>query len=204
MNLQQHIIHEFSCKAAQEEYIKKFREGLWPAEEAAIAKYVEKGKILDLGCGTGRTTKPLQDKGYDVIGVDITPAMISSAKKLSPKVKFEVGDATKLRFKDNAFDCILFSNQGWSQIPGTEKRKQALREMRRVLKKEGILIITTHVRKLKGFILLWIKQWLKQFILKPIGFNILEEEFGDVFFERENSGMEYETKQTEYVMIMKN
>src|SRR3989344_2013968 len=177
-----HIISQFSLTAAQEFYIRKAEEGLWPSEEAVILKYFKQGAtILDLGCGTGRTTIPLFHMRYNVIGVDVTPAMIENATKIAEKkgffIKYQVGDATNLRFADNIFDGVFFSNQGWTQIFGKENRLTAFREIHRVLKPKGYFLFTTHVRKWRGFTFFWFWQWVKLHILKPFGFPIDEEEW---------------------------
>ena len=52
-----------------------------------------KSKILDIGCGTGHHVASLGSKGLDVLGIDISPSMISKAKEQFPDYKFEVGDA---------------------------------------------------------------------------------------------------------------
>ena len=80
-----------------------FNIGLWESEKIFITKYFSKeGKILDLGCGAGRTTIGLFKLGYkDLIGVDLTPSMIEEAMKNSSKagikVQFEIGDACNLK-----------------------------------------------------------------------------------------------------------
>ncbi len=73
-------------------------------------------KILDLGCGVGRTTKPLYDLGYNVIGVEIIKEMIDLAKKKYPNIDFRVGDACNLKFKDAEFDIVFFSFNGMDYI----------------------------------------------------------------------------------------
>ncbi|MAF34271.1 methyltransferase type 11 [Candidatus Woesearchaeota archaeon] len=193
MNLKKLVVDEFSTVEAQEVYFEKGTQGLWGSERALVKKYFpKKCKVLDIGCGTGRTTLDLHKMGYKVTGVDLTPMMIENAniiaRQQKQKIPYEVGDATKLRFKDNSFDAALFSNNGWTQIPGSKNRLKALQEARRVLKPDGVFWFTTHRKTYRGFTLFWIGQWLKQYVAKPLGFKILEEEFGDRFFEREAGG----------------
>ncbi|MDP2932765.1 MAG: methyltransferase domain-containing protein, partial [bacterium] len=107
----------------------------------------------------------------------------------------EIGDAVHLRFPDENFDNAIFSNNGWTQIPEEQNRLKALREIFRVLKPGGHFIFTTHLRIMHGFQFLWIKQWLKLYLLKPLGFNFGEVDFGDRFFERESTGGKIYQKQ---------
>ncbi len=201
-DLKKHVIDEFGTELTQEFYSQKAKEGFWKAEDISVRKYFKKkGSVLDIGCGTGRTTMPLFKMGYKVVGLDLTPNMIKSAKRIAKtkklKIDYVVGDATDLRYDENSFDFALFSNNGWSQIPGSDNRLKALIEVNRVLKKDGIFIFTAHIRK--GYFWLWVREWIKMFILKPFGFKIDEIEFGDRFFDRETGGHVY--KQKQYIHI---
>ncbi len=145
--LKEHVITKFSLKATQEWYVKKAESGLWGSEEIMTRKYFKpKSTILDIGCGTGRTTIHLHKLGYKVTGIDITPEMINNAKVIAKlkklKIKYEIGDATDLIYKKFSFDNALFSFNGWTQIPGGKNRLKALSEIYRVLKPDGHFIFT--------------------------------------------------------------
>ncbi len=64
--------------------------------------------ILDLGCGTGRLTKRVHEKGARVIGMDTSASMIAHARLNSPEVEFRIADARSFWFPE-AFDAVFSS-----------------------------------------------------------------------------------------------
>lgn len=130
--------HDFSSvrrRELEEEVSKR-----WLTE---IRKYLPDNKplkILDVGTGAGFFAVLLSMEGHKVWGVDITPAMIEEAKRLSKDlsltISFEVMDAQNLVFPDEAFDVVIARNLTWT-LPEPEK---AYKEWMRVLKRGGILL----------------------------------------------------------------
>jgi len=51
---------------------------------------IESGRVVDLGCGSGIWARHLTDAGYDVLGVDLSPAMIELARQRVPQAQFQV------------------------------------------------------------------------------------------------------------------
>ena len=96
-------------------------------------------KILDLGCGSGIYTKILKQRGANVYGVDISPKMIELAKKNVKGVDFKVGTVYKLPYNSETFDIVLAS----LVVHYFSNLNKALREIRRVLKKNGVFIFSS-------------------------------------------------------------
>lgn len=126
--------------------------GLWQSEKYAFEKYFNQtDSILDIGCGTGRTTFSLYKQGFHKItGLDVSPSMIQAARKVSQEEKIDIpfilGNATNMPFNDSSFDSSLFSFNGLMQIPQRKNRLLALKEIHRTLRTDGIFIFTTHDR----------------------------------------------------------
>ncbi len=101
-------------------------------------------KILDIATGTGKQAFAFAKKGYEIIGVDLSEAMLKIANKKNKygNVKFELADATNLPFEDNSFDisCISFALHDMPLFI----REKALKEMVRVTKKEGMIVIVDY------------------------------------------------------------
>ncbi|MEM9822882.1 MAG: class I SAM-dependent methyltransferase [Bacteroidota bacterium] len=136
--------------------------GLWASERYVFQKYLTTtDHILDLGCGTGRTTFGLYKLGFhNILGVDLTPEMIASAQQLThhfqSNIPFEVGDATQLRFPDEQYHAALFSFNGLMSIPSLAQRLKAFEDIYRVLRPGGHFIFTSHDRaKEASFLPFW-------------------------------------------------
>ena len=166
------------------------RVGLWPAEEILVTRYFNlHGKVLDLGCGAGRTTIALKKMGYNATGIDLMPEMIEAAKEQAKEhemtVELKVMDASSLMFGDAVFDDILFSYNGYEQIPGNEKRKKVLQEVYRVLKPGGVFIITSRSGIALGRRWLgWVWMYFREYILKKIGLVKRQYELGDMVYNK--------------------
>lgn len=101
------------------------------------------GPICDLGCGPGQIARYLHRKGVTTLGVDLSPRMVGEARRLNPDIPFHEGDMLALPDPGNswggiaAFYCIIHIPRG--------RVVDALREMKRVLKPGGILLVAFHV-----------------------------------------------------------
>jgi ubiquinone/menaquinone biosynthesis C-methylase UbiE len=129
-----------------------------------------KGKILEVGVGTGKNFK-YYPAGADVTGIDIADRMISIAKKkakeLNLSFKIEEGDAQHLPYPDNFFDTVV-ATFVFCSVPDPVK---GLRELRRVVKPDGKILLLEHVR-IDMPIIGWIMDRLNFLIVRIVGANI--------------------------------
>lgn len=133
-------------------------EKLFDIEKVFILDAVEKLdklpqeiRILDVGCGGGRTTKALLRLGFDVVGIDIARNLINYLQKEIGVKRAIVGDAAKLNFSKNYFDIVLFSHNGIDCLYPISKRQKAFKEINRVLKSGGYFIYSSHIFQLTPF-----------------------------------------------------
>lgn len=108
-------------------------------------KDIHNKKFLEVGCGLGYFSNKAFKLGAKVTGVDVGSSLIKISKKLTPKAKFKIASASGLPFLDNSFDLVL-STEVIEHVGSQEK---ALKEMARVVKKGGLLVLTTPNLKFK-------------------------------------------------------
>ncbi|MEV4270768.1 class I SAM-dependent DNA methyltransferase [Micromonospora aurantiaca (nom. illeg.)] len=75
---------------------------------AAFAETVGPGRpVLEVGCGTGRVTAHLHRLGLDIDGVDLSPGMVTVARRAYPDLRFEVGSLTELAVPDGSLAGLV-------------------------------------------------------------------------------------------------
>ncbi|SHF34240.1 class I SAM-dependent methyltransferase [Pedobacter caeni] len=124
-----------------DELSKKHLDQLLLKEFAAVNK--DKGPCADFGCGPGQTTRFLYDNGLkDIVGIDLSPAMVSAARKLSPDIKFETGDLLNIGYAAEHFiSTVAF----YSIVHfDTEQVKKCFGEINRVMKAGGDFLFSFH------------------------------------------------------------
>ncbi len=96
-------------------------------------------KILDAGCGEGQLLRKISQLNRgELYGIDITPVAIESAKERVSGVHFSLSDLGKVEYPDNFFDVVICT-EVIEHIPDYRK---TIEELKRVLKKGGLLILT--------------------------------------------------------------
>lgn len=143
----------------EEEQINKLR---------LISKYLkvrEKDLLLDIGCGTGISTRFFKCKS---IGIDNSKGMLKKAGK-----NCVFGYAESLPFKDKMFDIVI----SVTAMHNFKDAETSIKEIKRVLKRNGKVAVTL-LKKSKNFIK------IKRLLLKHFDFIEAEEE-KDVIFIRE-------------------
>lgn len=97
--------------------------------------------VLDLGCNSGYGTNLLSDKAIKIIGVDVSPLAIQTAKSKYKKnnLSFQLVDGIKLPFEDATFDAVT----SFQVIEHLVDYEIYFSEIKRVLRPDGVLILTT-------------------------------------------------------------
>jgi demethylmenaquinone methyltransferase/2-methoxy-6-polyprenyl-1,4-benzoquinol methylase len=116
------------------------RDDAWRRRAARLTRLQPGQTALDLCTGTGKLAHelvPLVSPGGRVIGIDFSPGMLELARKLEPDVEFRQGDVSRLSEPDASIDAVTI---GFG-LRNLVNRDAALREMRRVLRPGGRLVI---------------------------------------------------------------
>ena len=138
----------------------RVREKDWKEMDFLFDKYLDsKDRVLDLGCGNGRFFPSFLKKETEYFGVDPSLNLINIAQDNYHQGNFQVASGNSLPFSNNYFDKV-YSIAVLHHIPSLDLRLQFLKEVKRVLKVDGYLILTVwdlkEKLKRRGFF-----DWLK-------------------------------------------
>jgi len=108
-----------------------------------LEKYSAKqARILDYGCGYGRTLVELSDAGYDnLFGIDFSEAMLSRCRREVPQPKLIRNDGKALPLKDGAFDAVLLLAV-LTCIPDSDEQRVLLTAVEQVLRPGGLIYLS--------------------------------------------------------------
>src|SRR3989344_4274211 len=142
-------------------------------------KYLQKiitldAKVLDVGCGSGRSVFDILSKTKNIVGIDHSDRAVADAKNnfsRYPSIKILKADAAQLPFDNEEFDFVIcmttFANFA-------DKKFKALEEMRRVLKDSGKIIISVFSENA-------LEERMR--VYKTLGVKIKEVKNGTVIFD---------------------
>jgi ubiquinone/menaquinone biosynthesis C-methylase UbiE len=127
-----HLFDELSKKPFDRELLNRF-----------AAEVSHLGEVCDLGCGPGQVARYLRDAGTTIFGLDLSPRMIEQARQRNPDISFREGDMMALDIPD----ATLAGIAAFYAIVNTPREALPLvfREMERVLKAGGLLLLAFHI-----------------------------------------------------------
>jgi len=138
-----------SYDAVTDEYVRRIYDELAgkPFDREFLDRFAAPlrgaGTVAELGCGPGHVARYLHERGVDVIGLDLSPAMVEAARRLNPGIEFRAADFTALDVPDAAWaGAVAFYAIVHLDDAGLLR---AFREWRRVLRPRAPLALAFHV-----------------------------------------------------------
>jgi ubiquinone/menaquinone biosynthesis C-methylase UbiE len=117
--------------------------------ETVARWFTTPGKLIDLGCGTGRSLGEFSRRGFACVGIDLSRESLAVAAErtasAAPPVVLLQGNLCDLDFlPDGQFDYALLLFGTLGMVSGRENRRQVLEHARRILKPAGLLALHVH------------------------------------------------------------
>jgi SAM-dependent methyltransferase len=92
-----------------------------------------RGATLDVGCGEGRLARELKRRGYEVVGLESSPALADAAREADPELTVHLADAAAMPLPDGGFELAVAS----LSLMNMDDMPAVVREVARVLKGGG-------------------------------------------------------------------
>jgi len=110
----------------------------WHPHEREAMKYA-KGRVLDIGCGAGRHSLYLQDIGFEVQGIDLSPLAIEVCRLRGLKDP-KVMSISQINTRLGKFDTIMMLGNNFGLFGGYKRAKSLLRKLHRITNKNARII----------------------------------------------------------------
>jgi len=123
----------------------------WPPLVQKAMEFA-KGRVIDVGCGAGRHSLCLQEKGLDVLGIDISP-LATKVCKLRGLRKAEVMSIDKVNFKPNSFDTIIMMGNNFGLFHSFKEARELLKRFHKMTSPNALIVAES--RSLGDPNLLW-------------------------------------------------
>ncbi len=120
-------------------YFTSYRD--WTPHEKKAILYA-RGRVLDVGCGAGRCMLYLQKKGFDVMGIDISPLAVKVCKKRGIK-NAKVLSITQVSSKMGFFETILMFGGSFGLFGNPERAKRLLKRFHKMTSERARIIALT-------------------------------------------------------------
>jgi SAM-dependent methyltransferase len=117
-------------------YLAPYRR--WPSRQRRALRYV-RGRVLDVGCGAGRVALHLQERGHDVVAIDVSPGAVEVARRRG------IRDVRLCSIDDvdeslGAFDTIVMYGNNFGLFGSRSKAKRLLRRFYRLTTARGRVV----------------------------------------------------------------
>ncbi|HZG80252.1 MAG TPA: methyltransferase domain-containing protein [Brevibacillus sp.] len=142
------MAEEWFERSFREDYVLVYRHRDDSAADEEIANLLERlpikatGKVLDLCCGSGRHSRALARRGYEVVGVDLSPVLLKLAEEQNhfPKLRFARCDMREIPFRED-FDIVVNLFTSFGYFTTDEENAKVVENMAQALKQGGELIL---------------------------------------------------------------
>jgi len=102
--------------------------------------HVKGTSALDFGCGAGRSTRFLRELGFETVGVDISPEMVSKAREIDPRGDYRVIPGDDMSSLPREGFSLVQSAFAFDNIPGMETKVRLFHNLRALLKPDGVIV----------------------------------------------------------------